>query len=219
MKNFKAVLFDLDGTLIDTAPDLANALNHVLISENKSPLSLSEIRPVASDGALGLLNLGFGIDNTNPKFEYLREKFVRYYKDHIEENSALFNGIENFLSNLEKKNISWGIVTNKPTHLTEKLLKKLNLFDRSAYTVCGDTLPERKPHPAPIIHAVKKLNLSIEDCCYVGDAERDIQAAKAANMYSIAALYGYINKSAEPKLWNADAYVYSPDELAEFIKF
>lgn len=213
MIKFKAVLFDLDGTLVDTAPDLAHALNYVLISQNKNPLSLSEIRPIASDGALGLLQLGFGIDKNNPEYISFREKLLQYYTDHIADDSRLFSGMENFLMRLESKKIPWGIVTNKPANLTEKLLKKLNLFDRTPCIVSGDTLSERKPHPAPLIYAAKILKISPTDCCYIGDAERDIQAAKAANMYAIAALYGYIHQDAKPELWQADQYISSSEDL------
>lgn len=213
MRKFKAILFDLDGTLVDTAPDLAHALNHVLISQNKNTLSLSEIRPVASDGARGLLQLGFGIDEYDQKYVLFREKLLQYYENHIADDSRLFDGLENILLMLETKKIPWGIVTNKPANLTERLLKKLNLFDKTPCIVSGDTLAERKPHPAPLIYAAKLLDHSPIDCCYIGDAERDIQAAKAANMYSIAALYGYIHQDAQPELWQADQSIYSPEEL------
>lgn len=213
MIKFKAILFDLDGTLVDTAPDLAHALNHVLISQHKNPLPLSDIRPIASDGALGLLQLGFGIDKNSPNYISFREKLLRYYENHIADDSKLFHGLENILLMLETKKIPWGIVTNKPANLTEKLLKKLNLFDRTPCIVSGDTLTERKPHPAPLIYAAKLLDRSPLDCCYIGDAERDIQAAKAANMYSIAALYGYIHQDAQPELWQADQYISSSEDL------
>jgi 2-phosphoglycolate phosphatase len=217
MKKFKAILFDLDGTLVDTAPDLAHVLNQLRIQEGKPLLPFSDIRSYASDGTRGLLQLSFGIEGNHPHFEILREKFLQLYASNINQYSVFFEGIENILSLLDKKKLPWGIVTNKYTHLTEKLLKELNIFDRTACIVCGDTLPECKPHPAPLIHAAKLLGVSPEACCYVGDHERDIQAAKAANMFSIAALYGYIHPETKPKLWQADAYIHSAQEL--LIKF
>jgi len=218
-KKFKAVLFDLDGTLVDTSGDLAEALNFVLVSEKKPPLPASVIREVCSDGVKGLLQLAFQMDEKHPDYYFFRDKIVHYYFNHIHEKSFLFEGMQDVLITLEEKKIPWGIVTNKPAHLTHKLLEKLNLNARAACVVSGDTLPERKPHPAPLLYAAKLLNIEPSACCYVGDAERDIEAAKAANMYSVAALYGFLHSRIDPSLWMADAYIQAPGELLKILDF
>lgn len=216
-KKFKGVLFDLDGTLVDTSGDLAQALNVVLISENKAPLPTPVIREVCSDGVKGLLQLGFSMDKNHPDYYFFRDKMVHYYFNHIHEKSFLFEGMNDVLVNLEENKIPWGIVTNKPSHLTKKLLDKLNLTQRASCVVSGDTLPQQKPDPAPLLYAAKLLNVDALDCCYVGDAERDIQAARAANMYSIAALYGFLHANMNPKSWGANEYIQTPGELLKFL--
>jgi 2-phosphoglycolate phosphatase len=214
---FESILFDLDGTLIDTASELANALNAVLQNENKTPLPLSEIRQVASDGAPGLINLGFHITTAHPDFTRLKEKLIQYYSANIGNKSVLFPGIDKILRHCSENKIPWGIVTNKPSYLTDRLIKKLRLDTLTQCIVSGDTLKQRKPDPAPLIYAAKILNLSPENCCYIGDAERDIVAAKACNMYAIAALYGYLQKDADPYSWHANAYVNSSEELMDLV--
>lgn len=215
---YEAVLFDLDGTLLDTAPDLAAALNHVLQRENKATLPLADIRHVASDGALGLIKLGFNINAEHPEYLKLKEKILAYYQSNIDQHSCLFLGMEKILDYCEENFIPWGIVTNKPGYLTERLLKKLRLLDKAQCVVSGDTLKQRKPDPAPLLYAAKLLNRTPERCCYVGDAERDIVAAKAANMTAVGALYGYIPSDIDPFSWNADAYVKTPLELMSILK-
>lgn len=216
-KKFDAVLFDLDGTLLDTAPDLAGALNHVLESEKMPTLSLSDIRPVASDGAAGLIKKGFNITQEDSRYADLRERLLNYYHAHIHDYSCLFEGMESVLMHCEQQKIPWGIVTNKPGYLTDVLLKKLRLLNRANCVVSGDTLKLRKPYPDPLIYAAKLLKILPEKCCYIGDAERDIVASKAANMFSIGALYGYIPKDIDPTAWCADVYVHSPQELFDII--
>lgn len=212
-RKFKGILFDLDGTLVDTAPDLAAALNSVLISENLSPLDFDQIRHVASDGAKGLLELGFNITEKDSRYHELRKRFIHYYTNHIAVRSVLFHGMEEILQLIETRQIPWGIVTNKPTALTQKLLQALNLTKRTLCVVCGDTLKERKPHPAPLLHAAQLLHLSPEDCCYVGDAERDNEAAKAANMPFVLAMYGYLHEKTRPEDFQADYVIHSPLDL------
>ena len=215
-KKFTAVLFDLDGTLIDTAPDLAAALNHVLHLHNKPSLLLETIRPVASDGAAGLLKLGFNIFPGTKKFEELKICLLAYYEKNIAQKSCLFPGINNILDQCEEKNIPWGIVTNKPAYLTKKLLSALQLEKRTDCIVCGDTLAQKKPHPAPLLFAAEKLKHSIQHCCYIGDAPRDMASAKSAGMFAIAALYGYVNE-ADILSAQADSVIFSPDDLRKFI--
>ena len=210
---FKAVIFDLDGTLVDTAPDLAAALNYILITENLSPLDFDDIRHVASDGAKGLLGLGFHIDEKDAQYPELRKRFLHFYLGHVADRSVLFEGMGEILAMIESYQVPWGIVTNKPTNLTLKLLQALGLDKRIGCVVCGDTLKERKPHPEPLLYAAKLLNLKPEECCYVGDAERDIQSAKAANMTSILAAYGYLHESTNLHEFQADYIIQSPLDL------
>lgn len=210
---FKAVIFDLDGTLVDTAPDLASALNYVLITENHSPLDFDAVRHVASDGAKGLLELGFHINEKDERYHELRKKFLHFYLEHVADRSVLFEGMGEMLDFIENYQVPWGIVTNKPTNLTLKLLQLLGLDKRTNCIVCGDTLKERKPHPAPLLYAAKLLNLKPEECCYIGDAERDIQAAKAANMTTILAAYGYLHDETNLHQFHADYIIHSPLDL------
>ena len=210
---YKAVIFDLDGTLVDTAPDLAAALNYLLITHNKAPLDFDDIRHVASDGSLGLIKLGFGIHEKDPRYPILRKEFLHYYLNHIADRSVLFEGMDEILHFIESLQIPWGVVTNKPTDLTLKLLKALSLDKRTNCVVCGDTLKERKPHPEPLIYAAKLLNLKPEECCYIGDAERDVQASKAAKMTSIFASYGYLHADINPETMGADYIIQSPLDL------
>jgi phosphoglycolate phosphatase len=209
----KAVLFDLDGTLADTAPDLANALNHVLSTHNRSELTFEEIRPVVSHGGIALIRLGFNIEPEHPEFEPLRLQLLDFYKDHICDDSGLFPGIDELLDKLDQKAIAWGIVTNKPDWLTQPLLEKLNLSHRIASLVCGNTLAEKKPHPAPLFYACQEMNITADQCIYIGDAARDIEAGKRAAMKTIAAAYGYIEDHDPADQWNADYLVTESKQL------
>lgn len=213
----KAILFDLDGTLVDTAPDLAAALNYVLQKNNKKPLAYEVIRPIASDGSLGLLRLGFGINEKSEEFPALREQLLNYYQTHIADHSRLFEGMENVLDYLAQQNIAWGVVTNKPYQLSCELLAKLNLAQKTLCIIGGDSLPQRKPHPAPLLQAAKILNVSPEQCWYIGDARRDIDAGKNANMTTLVALWGYLHKEENPKSWQADFYIEKPLDLLQKI--
>lgn len=214
---FKAVLFDLDGTLVDTAPDLASALNYILVTHNRAPLDFDDIRHVASDGARGLIHLGFHINEKDPLFPELRNKLLHFYLNHVAERSVLFEGMEDILHFIESTHTPWGIVTNKPTNLTLKLLQALRLDKRTNCMVCGDTVKERKPHPEPLLYAAKLLNLDPKDCCYIGDAERDIEAAKAAKMTTIFASYGYVHKDIKPEVLGADYIIQSPLDLRNIL--
>ncbi len=217
-KPCKGVLFDLDGTLIDTAADLANALNLVLI-ENKQPtLSFEQIRPVVSHGGLALIQRGFAHLAEDFDFEALRLRLLDFYQANICEKTCLFPQLDELLQQLEQANIAWGIVTNKPQWLTQPLLEKLALTERVQALVCGDTLSVRKPHPQPIIHACQEMRRSIDECIYIGDAKRDIEAAQAAGMRSVAAAYGYIEADDPPQHWQADKIIDSPEQLWPYIQ-
>lgn len=215
MKKIKTVLFDLDGTLADTAPDLAAALNHVLKIHNCDPLPFETIRPIVSHGGMALITLGFGKEH--PEFDTLYQELLQYYQNNIANETVLFPGMDELLLELEEKNINWGVVTNKPSWLTEPLLDALNLTSRSVAIVSGDTLEQRKPHPAPILHACKQAGSEADECIYIGDAERDIEAGNRAGMHSIVALFGYIAESDTPKNWGAHSTINHPLEIIPLI--
>ena len=216
MKKIKTVLFDLDGTLADTAPDLANALNYVLEKHHYEPLPYEKIRPVVSHGGMALVTLGFGEDH--PEFDIFYKELLAHYLENIANETTLFPGMDELLVELEKENINWGVVTNKPAWLTEPLLEALNLTSRAIAIVSGDTLDERKPHPAPLLHACQQAGSKAEECIYVGDAERDIEAGNRAGMLSLVALFGYIADSDTPNEWGAHSLIDSPQAIIPLIE-
>jgi len=213
----KALLLDLDGTLADTAPDLAAALNAVLQEEGRRPLPFHEVRPHVSFGAPKLVRLGFGEDLAAEEFERLRGRLLEHYARGVCEETRLFDGFEAVLAHLESLGIPWGIVTNKPGWLTNPLLAALGLDRRSACTVSGDTVAERKPHPLPLLHASAQIRVPPERCVYVGDAERDIQAGRAAGMVTVAASWGYIPADDDPRDWAADRLFDEPSGIVELV--
>lgn len=209
----RTILFDLDGTLLDTAPDLADALNTVLAENQRSPLPFEDIRPVVSHGGVALIKLGFNMDSSDPAFAPLRQRLLDVYRENISRRTQPFPGISKLLDSIEQRGLNWGIVTNKPGWLTEPLLKDLGLFDRAACVVSGDTLEERKPHPAPMLHASELANSRPEHCVYIGDAQRDIEAGNNAGMQTLVALFGYIRKDDDPYSWNASSLIEQPGDL------
>ncbi len=217
MPSYSAILFDLDGTLADTAPDLAYALNTVLQQEGYKPLDYEIIRPVASNGSAGLLGLGFGITQEHADYIELQRRLIEVYENNIARETRLFDGMHEVLEQLEHRNIAWGIVTNKPAFLTDHLAVKLGLIDRAGCIVSGDTTSYSKPHPAPMILACKLLSCPPENCIYVGDAKRDIEAGKNANMHTITARYGYISDHDDPSSWQADGIIDHPSEILKWI--
>jgi phosphoglycolate phosphatase len=211
----KAVLFDLDGTLIDTAPDMGGALNSLLLEEGLEPIPIERIRPYVSQGGLVLTRLGFGGKVPESEIEPLRQRFLDHYRAIVANDSRLFDGYEGILSELEARSIHWGIVTNKPEWLTHPLLQQLDLAERSGVVIGGDTLEHRKPHPLPLQVAAERLGVNTEQCLYVGDDERDIVAGKAANMKTLVAAYGYIEDGTDIERWGADGVIDSPGELLQ----
>ena len=209
----EAVLFDLDGTLIDTAPDMGAALNNLLIEENLEPLPLTTIRPLVSQGGLVLTRLGFAEKVDEAEIEPLRQRYLQHYHAIVADDSRLFNGYAEILGELEARSIPWGIVTNKPEWLTWPLLEQLNLATRSGTVIGGDTLEQRKPHPLPLQVAAQQLGVNCSHCVYVGDDERDIIAGKAAGMKTLIAAYGYIEDSIDTAAWAADGIIDHPQEL------
>ena len=210
-----AVLFDLDGTLIDTAPDMGGALNNLLLEENRPTLPMQQIRPYVSQGGLVLTRLGFAGHVDEAEIEPLRQRFLQHYRAIVADESRLFDGFETVLAELESRAIPWGIVTNKPEWLAQPLLEQLGLAERSAATIGGDTLEQRKPHPLPLLEAARRIGIDAEKCIYVGDDERDIVAGRAAAMKTLVAAYGYIEDAAAIDGWQADGVIDHPLDLLQ----
>lgn len=211
------VLFDLDGTLLDTAPDLIFALNRLRNERGLPDLPLATVRPLATLGSKAMIKFALEIDENHPQFNPLREQFFTLYENHIADSTRFFPNMENVLTQLDQQQIPWGIVTNKLTRHTLQLLKTLGLDHRPACVVCGDTLPTYKPDPAPILYACQLLKANPKQCIYIGDAATDVLASKAAGTNSLVALYGYINKEDNPLNWQADGYINNPEEIMNWI--
>ena len=208
-----AILFDLDGTLVDTAPDMGAALNNLLIEESLAPIPLEIIRPYVSQGGLVLTRLGFSEQVPESEIEPLRLRYLDHYRAIVADDSVLFDGLEEVLNTLEKRNIPWGIVTNKPKWLTTPLLEQMALDKRAAVVICGDTLDKRKPHPLPLIVAAETIGIACEDCVYIGDDPRDIAAGRAARMKTLIASYGYIDRDTRLDEWQAGGIIEHPLDL------
>ncbi|VAW90869.1 Similar to phosphoglycolate phosphatase, clustered with ubiquinone biosynthesis SAM-dependent O-methyltransferase [hydrothermal vent metagenome] len=216
-QSIQTVLFDLDGTFADTAPDLAHALNQTLAAHQQPELGLEQIRPVVSHGGKALIELGFKLPDADPKFEPLRLELLEFYKLDIAKHTILFDGINLLIEQLPSLGISWGIVTNKPSWLTDPLMQALGISERACSIVSGDTLAQRKPDPEPLLLAATQCNTAPESCLYIGDAERDIVAGKRANMRTMVALYGYIESHSQPHDWQADIYINHASEILDWI--
>jgi len=215
-RGLRGVLFDLDGTLLDTAPDMAAALNRLRVAEGLEELPFSQIRPLVSHGAPRLLRLAFGEPEAE-RHELLRRRFLDFYRAALAVHTRLFDGFESVLSSIEGSGMRWGIVTNKPGWLAAPLLAEVGLAGRCACLVAGDTLAERKPHPLPLLHAAGLLGLEPQECVYVGDAERDVQAARNAGMIPLVAGFGYLGDGEDPAAWQAEAIFARPEELVDWL--
>ena len=211
------VLFDLDGTLVDTAPDLGYALNIQLDRHGKKPLSDATIRPFASHGSRGLIGLGFGITPNDANFLALRDEYLALYDTVFTRSPVLLAGIAELLQAIENKGLKWGIVTNKPRRFTLRLIESMGLHKRAACVVSGDDAPQPKPSPATLLLACEQIGVKSENCVYVGDAERDVQAGRAAGMKTVVALFGYIDVTDRPSEWGADALINTPKELLSLV--
>ena len=207
------ILFDLDGTLVDTAPDLAAALNQLLERHGRATLSADAIRPVASHGTPGLLGLGFGLTPDDPTFADLRREYLDLYEATHYRASRLFDGLEECLIHIEQNGLSWGIVTNKPARFTEPLLERLGLRQRAACIVSGDSAARPKPDPAPMHLACQIAGVPPGECLYVGDAERDVIAAHAVGMPCAIANWGYLGPDDRPETWHAEHRFATPHDL------
>jgi phosphoglycolate phosphatase len=217
LEGIRAVLFDLDGTLVDTAPDLGYALNLQRVRHGLPSLADEVIRPQASHGARGLLGIGFDLHPDDSRFAHMREEFLELYAANICRHSRPFPGILELLDALEQRGLAWGVVTNKPARFTEPLMSILDLAERATCIVSGDTCPQPKPHPAPMLAAAELCGATPAQCLYLGDAERDIEAARAAAMPALVAAWGYIDASDKPHTWGAHAQIHHPAETLEFL--
>lgn len=209
----QAVLFDFDGTLADTAPDLGAAANWLRAQHGLPPLPQAHYRPVASHGARGLIGVAFGIGKDDPGFPPLRDAFLDRYETALAVESRLFEGMDEALQALEARGVPWGIVTNKASRFTTPLVEALGLAERCAVVVSGDTTPHAKPHPEPLLHACRTLGLPPSACVYVGDDLRDAQAAHAAGLRMVVARYGYCGHDVPPDQWGGDVIIDHPGEL------
>lgn len=215
--SIRTVLFDLDGTLLDTAPDLVDALNAILLEQQRQPLGFEVIRGVVSHGGKALIRLGFAMDESHPDFDPLRRRLLAIYRDNLSNKTRPFPGMSELLGQLEHRGLNWGVVTNKPAWLTEPLLQTLGLFERAACVVSGDSLDESKPHPAPMLYACELAGSRPEQCVYVGDAQRDVEAGRNANMHTLVALFGYFTDGDRPREWQADGMITHPRELLDWL--
>jgi 2-phosphoglycolate phosphatase len=212
----QAIFFDLDGTLVDSAPDMIGSLQDLQRAHNVEPVPYELGRSHVSNGAMGLLALAFPDEYITLESPLFCE-FIDLYKERVCDETTVFPGLEALLDELDAEEIPWGVVTNKPAHLSGPIMAELGLAERSAATVSGDTLPYRKPDPAPILHACQLADVEPDECIYVGDALRDIEAGENAGMATIAAAYGYIVEADNPRDWGANEIVGDPHELAQML--
>lgn len=217
MLEFKALLFDLDGTLLDTAPDFITALNKQLELHGRAPLPEHAIRTSVTNGSIGLIQDGFGMAPDHPQFEILREEFLEFYFANLADKTALFAGLQLVLDDCAARNIPWGVVTNKPWRYTESAMVQLGLMDAAATVICPDHVKHAKPDPESILLACSKIATAPQDCLYVGDHVRDIDAGRAAGTRNIAAAWGYIEASENIHNWQADWIVDQSQQLHELL--
>ena len=216
-RNIRAVLFDLDGTLIDSAPDLGAAADKMRTDRGLPSLPLERYRPMAGAGARGMLGEAFGMTPDHPEFGVLRDEFFANYQACMTLRTRVFEGVEELVRRLTQNQLAWGVVTNKSARFTDPLTRALPLFASAGAVVSGDTTPHSKPHPAPLIEAAARLGIAPEHCIYVGDDERDIVAGLAANMGTVAATYGYLGSESNAREWGADAEINFPLDLLQLL--
>ncbi len=209
----EAVLFDLDGTLIDSAPDLGAAADRMRVVRGMPSLPIELYRPMAGAGARGMLGVAFGMTPDHPDFPALREEFFLNYEHCMTERTYAFDGIPELIAQLAARGLAWGVVTNKSMRFAGPLTQGMSLFKTAAAVVGGDSTPHAKPHPAPLLEAARRLNLEPGRCIYVGDDERDVLAGRAAGMGTVAATYGYLGGNADALRWGAHAHIDSPLDL------
>ena len=213
----KAILFDLDGTLIDSAPDLGAAADKMRLERGLPSLDYKLYRPMAGAGARGMLQVAFGLNPDHADYEVFREEFLNNYEQAMTVRTTIFEGVPEMLDALQQRGLRWGVVTNKHQRFTIPLTRQMPLFNTAQAVVSGDTMPYPKPHPAPLLEAARIMGLPPEACWYVGDDERDIVAGLAAGMGTVAAGYGYLGQAAQPSAWGAHALINSPVALLQLL--
>ena len=213
----RAVLFDLDGTLLDSAPDLGGAADRLRLARGLAPLPLQHYRPHAGSGARGMLRVAFGMTPEHPEYDTLREAFYVAYEACLLDNTRAFDGVEAMVERLGASGMVWGVVTNKARRFAEPVTRGFDFFGRAGTIVCGDTTPHTKPHPAPLLEAARRIGVEPASCVYVGDDPRDIEAGRAAGMRTVAAAYGYLGPEADVQRWGADARIDFPAEVLNLI--
>lgn len=218
LDNISAVLFDLDGTLIDSAPDLGAAADKMRTDRSLAPLPLSLYRPMAGAGARGMIAVAFGLTPQDEAFEALKEEFFSNYEARLVESTYAFDGVAELIARIHASALKWGVVTNKAARFTLPLTRAMSLFTTAQTIISGDTTSHAKPHPAPLLEAARQLDLPPERCVYVGDDERDIVAGRAAGMLTVAAAYGYLGKVNDTESWKADFTIVTPSELLNLLK-
>jgi phosphoglycolate phosphatase len=213
----RAVLFDLDGTLIDSAPDLGAAADKMRTDRGLPSLDLSLYRPMAGAGARGMLNIAFGLTPEDPDFMAMREEFFRNYEQAMTVRTYIFEGVIELIAQLQSRGLPWGVVTNKSSRFTDPLTQMMPLFESAGAIVSGDTTPHAKPHPEPLFEAARRMQLDPAHCWYVGDDARDIVAGRAAGMKTVAATYGYLGEVSDLSRWEADLQIDSPLDLLKWL--
>lgn len=218
LNSIDAVLFDLDGTLIDSAPDLGAAADKMRTDRGLAPLPLSLYRPMAGAGARGMIAVAFAIAPDDARFNALKEEFFLNYESRMTELTYVFEGVAELIAHIGEAGLSWGVVTNKSARFTVPLTRAMPLFNTAKAIVSGDTTAHAKPHPAPLLEAARQLNVPPVRCMYVGDDKRDIAAGRAAGMRTVAAAYGYLGQNADMQGWNADFTITAPSALLNLLR-
>lgn len=214
----QAVLFDLDGTLIDSAPDLGAAADKMRVDRGLPSLPIARYRPMAGAGARGMIGVAFGLTPEHADFSALREEFFANYEQCMTQSTYAFDGVQELIARLVAADLPWGVVTNKSARFTDPLTRAMPLFMSARTVVSGDTTPHAKPHPEPLFEAARRLAVAPAGCVYVGDDERDIVAGLAAGMRTVAATYGYLGQKADPLQWGAHAIINSPGALLQLLE-
>jgi len=214
----RAVLFDLDGTLIDSAPDLAGAGNDMRVARGLSPYPLEHFRAMVGSGARGMIDRAFGVGPHDAAFAALRDEFLHRYSERMTQQTRVFPEVLQVLDTLDAQGLPWGIVTNKATRFSDPLVRALGLLPRAATLVCGDTTPHSKPHPEPLLEAARRLGVAAAHCLYVGDDLRDVQAGRAAGMATAAVRWGYLGEGDPIETWGSDHLLQSPEGLLKLLR-